>query len=124
MQGEAVGINTAIIASGQGIGFAIPINMAREIARQLQEKGHVTRGLLGVSIQDITPELAKSFGLTESKGALVAQVVPGGPAAEGGLQEGDVIVEFDGKAVADSNALPRLVAATTEIGRASCRVSV
>ena len=113
LQGEAVGINTAIIASAQGIGFAIPINMAREIARQLQEKGHVTRGLLGVSIQDITPELAKSFGLTESKGALVAQVVPGGPAAEGGLQEGDVIVEFDGKAVSDSNALPRLVAATT-----------
>jgi len=112
MQGEVVGINTAIIASGQGIGFAIPINMAKEIAPQLQTKGHVTRGLLGVSIQDVTPELAKTFGLKESKGALVAQVTPGGPADKAGIEQGDVIIQFDGKPVADSKELPRLVAAT------------
>ncbi|MHB8770794.1 MAG: DegQ family serine endoprotease [Syntrophales bacterium] len=112
MQGEVVGINTAIIASGQGIGFAIPINMAKEIALQLQEKGHVTRGLIGVNIQDVTPELAKSFGLKESSGALVAQVTPGGPADKAGIEQGDVIVEFDGKPVADSKELPRIVAAT------------
>jgi serine protease Do len=116
LEGEVIGINTAIIASGQGIGFAIPINMAREVARQLQEKGHVTRGLLGVTIQDITPELAKSFGLKDTKGALIAQVVPGSPAEEGGIRQGDVIVEFDGKAVADSQGLPRIVA-TTPVGK-------
>ena len=68
MKGEVVGINTAIMAEGQGIGFAIPINMAKEIAAQLQDKGHVTRGWLGVTIQEVTPELAKSFGLKEKKG--------------------------------------------------------
>ncbi len=112
MKGEVIGINTAIIASGQGIGFAIPINMAKEIAPQLQEKGHVTRGWLGVSIQEITPALAKSFDLKEKKGALVAQVVSGSPAEKAGIEQGDVIVEFDGKEVADSKDLPRLVAST------------
>jgi serine protease Do len=107
-----VGINTAIIASGQGIGFAIPINMAKEITPQLQKKGRVTRGLLGVSIQDVTPELAKSFALKEKTGALVAQVTPGGPADKAGIAQGDVIVEFDGKTVADSKELPRIVAST------------
>ena len=112
MKGEVVGINTAIIASGQGIGFAIPINMAKEIAPQLQEKGHVTRGWLGVSIQEVTPELAKSFDLKEKKGALVSQVVSGSPAEKAGIEQGDVIVEFDGKEVADSKDLPRIVAST------------
>ena len=112
LQGEVVGINTAIIASGQGIGFAIPINMAKEIAPQLQKRGHVTRGLLGVNIQDVTPELAKSLGLKESKGALVSQVVPGGPADKAGLEQGDVIVNFDGQPVGDSKDLPRIVAST------------
>jgi serine protease Do len=117
MKGEVVGINTAIIASGQGIGFAIPINMAKEIAPQLQEKGHVTRGWLGVSIQEMTPELAKSFGLKEKKGALVAEVVSGGPAEKAGIQQGDVIVEFDGKEVTESKDLPRMVA-STPVGKA------
>jgi len=117
MKGEVVGINTAIIASGQGIGFAIPINMAKDIAPQLQEKGHVTRGWLGVSIQEVTPELAKSFGLKEKKGALVSQVVSGSPAEKAGIEQGDVIVEFDGKEVADSKDLPRIVA-STPVGRA------
>jgi len=112
LQGEVVGINTAIIASGQGIGFAIPINMAKEIAPQLQKKGHVTRGLLGVAIQDVTPELAKSLGLKESKGALVSQVVPGGPADKAGFEQGDVIVNFDDRTVGDSKDLPRIVAST------------
>jgi serine protease Do len=117
MKGEVVGINTAIIASGQGIGFAIPINMAKEIAPQLQEKGHVTRGWLGVSIQEMTPELAKSFGLKEKKGALVAEVVSGSPAEKAGIEQGDVIVEFDGKEVTDSKDLPRMVA-STPVGKA------
>jgi serine protease Do len=112
MKGEVVGINTAIIASGRGIGFAIPINMAKEIAPQLQEKGHVTRGWLGVSIQEVTPALAKSFDLKEKKGALVAQVVSGSPAEKAGIERGDVIVEFDGKEVTDSKDLPRIVALT------------
>ena len=112
MKGEVIGINTAIIASGQGIGFAIPINMAKEIAPQLQEKGHVTRGWLGVSIQEVTPAIAKSFDLKEKKGALVAQVAQGSPAEKAGIEQGDVIVEFDGKEVADSKDLPRLVAST------------
>jgi serine protease Do len=112
MKGEVVGINTAIVASGQGIGFAIPINMAKEIAPQLQEKGHVTRGWLGVSIQEVTPELAKSFSLNEKKGALVAQVFSSSPAEKAGIERGDVILEFDGKEVADSKDLPRVVSST------------
>jgi serine protease Do len=112
-RGEVVGINTAIVAEGKGIGFAIPINMAKDIAPQLQEKGHVTRGWLGVSIQEMTPELAKSLGLKEdSKGALVAQVVPGSPAEKAGIAQGDVIVEFGGKAIAESKDLPQIVAST------------
>jgi serine protease Do len=117
MKGEVVGINTAIIASGQGIGFAIPINMAKEIAPQLQEKGHVTRGWLGVSIQEVTPELAKSFDLKEKKGALVSQVISGGPAEKAGIEQGDIILEFDGKEVSDSKDLPRIVA-STPVGKA------
>ncbi|MFH1079763.1 MAG: PDZ domain-containing protein, partial [Pseudomonadota bacterium] len=112
LQGEVVGINTAIIASGQGIGFAIPINMAKEITPQLQKRGRVTRGLLGVAIQDVTPELAKSLGLKENKGALVSQVVPDGPADKVGIEQGDVIVNFDGQPVGDSKDLSRIVAST------------
>ena len=111
-KGEVVGINTAILAQGKGIGFAIPINMAKDIAPQLQEKGHVTRGWLGVSIQEMTPELAKSFGLTDNKGALVAQVLTGSPAEKAGIEQGDVIVEFDGKAISESKDLPQVVAST------------
>jgi len=112
MQAEVIGINTAIMASGQGIGFAIPINMAKDIVPQLQKTGHVTRGLLGVSIQDLTPELAKSFGLKETHGALVAKVVSGSPAEKAGIALGDVIVQFNGQAVTGSKDLSRIVAAT------------
>ncbi len=113
MKGEVIGINTAIIADGQGIGFAIPINMAKEIVPQLETKGHVTRGWLGVSIQEMTPELAKSFGLKEKKGALVAQVFPGSQAEKAGIEQGDVIVEFNGRQIVDSKDLPRIVASTS-----------
>jgi len=114
-EGQVVGINTAIFSQSGGnvgIGFAIPVNMAKEVVPQLEEKGHVTRGWLGVGIQKITPELAKSFGLKDEKGALVSQVVKGGPADKAGIQSGDVIVEFNGKKVSDMNDLPRVVAAT------------
>ncbi len=117
MKGEVIGINTAIIASGQGIGFAIPINTAKEIVPQLEEKGHVTRGWLGVSIQEVTPALAKSFDLKEKKGALVSQVVTGSPAEKAGIEQGDVIMEFDGKEVSSPRDLSQLVA-STPVGKA------
>ena len=114
-KGEVVGINTAIFSRGGGnigIGFAIPIDLAREIMPQLREKGRVTRGWLGVMIQKVTPEIADSLGLDEATGALVADVVKEGPAAAAGLEQGDVIVRFDGKPVGDSAELPLLVART------------
>jgi serine protease Do len=112
MNGEVIGVNTAIVAGGQGIGFAIPVDIAKEVLPQLKEKGFVTRGWLGVAIQEVTPELAKSFGLPEAKGALVADVNPGGPAAKVGIASGDVIVKFDGKKIEEMSELPRVVAAT------------
>jgi serine protease Do len=112
MNGEVVGINTAIVATGQGIGFAIPVNVAKEILPQLKEKGKVTRGGIGVYVQKMTPELAKSFGMEKTRGALVADIIPGGAAEAAGIQRGDVIVKFDGKEIDEMNELPRLVAAT------------
>jgi serine protease Do len=111
MQGQVIGINTAIIAQGQGIGFAIPINMAKELLPQLK-KGKVIRGWLGIMIQDITPELAKSFGLKSAKGVLVSEVVKGSPAEKAGLLSGDVILRFDGKEVENAHMLSQLAAAT------------
>jgi len=112
IKGEVVGINAAIYAGGQGIGFAIPINIAKEVIHDLKTKGKVVRGWLGVMIQKITPELAKSFDLKESEGALVSDVVPKGPADEANIKRGDVIIEFDGKKIESMEMLPRLVAAT------------
>jgi serine protease Do len=114
--GEVIGINTAIVAGGQGIGFAIPVNMAKTIISQLKEKGKVTRGWLGVVIQSITPDLAKSFGLKGEAGALVSEVVKGSPAEKAGLKNGDIITEFDGRKIREMNELPRLVA-VTPVGR-------
>jgi len=111
MKGEVIGINTAIVASGQGIGFAIPINMAKELLPQL-EKGKVTRGWLGVSIQEVTDDIAKSFKLKDAKGALVAEVMEGTPAQQGGMERGDIIISFDGKEVETPNELQRIVANT------------
>ncbi len=112
MKGELVGINTAIIPNGQGIGFAIPVNTAKPLVPQLIANGQVTRGYIGVNIQTITPELAKAMNLPNRKGALVADVVAGGPADQGGVKRGDVITAFNGKTVEDSQHLPALVAAT------------
>ena len=112
LKGEVIGINTAIIASGQGIGFAIPSNLAKQVFNQLREKGKVVRGWIGVSIQSVNPEIAESFKLKEPQGALVGDVVPGGPAEAGGVQRGDVIVGFDGKEIKDASDLPRIVAET------------
>jgi serine protease Do len=111
MQGQVIGINTAIIAQGQGIGFAIPINMAKELLPQLK-KGKVVRGWIGLMIQDITPELAKSFGLKSTKGVLVSDIVKGSPAEKAGLLRGDIILRFDGKEIENAHKLSQLAAAT------------
>jgi serine protease Do len=115
MKGEVIGINTAIISGNTGgnvgIGFAIPINMAADIMKDLKEHGKVTRGWLGVMIQNLTPDRAKSFSLKTTSGALVSEVLPNGPAFKGGLKSGDVIVKFDGQPVEEVSELPRLVAA-------------
>ncbi|RNC68131.1 MAG: DegQ family serine endoprotease [Desulfuromonadales bacterium] len=116
-EGKVIGINTAIVAGGQGIGFAIPVNMAKEVIPQLEEKGKVIRGWLGVTVQPITPDLARSFGLEGEKGALIADAVKDGPAAKAGLKSGDIVLEFDGKKIREMNELPRAVAATP-IGKA------
>jgi len=112
MQGEMIGINTAIVASGQGIGFAIPIDLAKPLIPQLVSTGEVTRGYLGVSIQSVTPELANAMKLEERQGALVAEVTPGSPAAKAGIHQGDVIVGFNGETVKDAHDLPAVVAKT------------
>jgi len=112
IKGEVVGINTAIIAGGQGIGFTIPINMVKSVLTQLREKGSVTRGWIGVSIQAVTTDLAKSFGLKEPRGALVSSVASGDPAAKAGVKPGDIIIAFNGQEIKDLNDLPRVVAAT------------
>jgi Do/DeqQ family serine protease len=108
--GEVVGINTAIVAAGQGIGFAIPINMAKQIVPQLIKKGAVSRGWLGVTIQPVTDEIAQSFGLKAAQGALVSDVMAGSPAAKAGIRQGDVIIRFAGKEVKDVPQLQRLAA--------------
>ncbi|MHB8762828.1 MAG: DegQ family serine endoprotease [Deferrisomatales bacterium] len=110
LSGRVVGINTAIVAGGTGIGFAIPINMVKAIVDQLKAGGKVTRGWLGVMIQEVTKDLAPSFGLESPRGALISDVVKGSPADTAGLARGDVILEFDGRAVDKVGELPRLVA--------------
>ncbi|GFO70388.1 peptidase [Geomonas limicola] len=110
MQGEVIGINTAIIQGGQGIGFAIPSNLARSVSDQIREKGKVTRGWLGVAVQTVTPEIAQSLGLKEAKGALVSSVVAESPASAAGLHTGDVVISCYGHPVATANDLPRIVA--------------
>jgi Do/DeqQ family serine protease len=108
--GEVIGINTAIVAAGQGIGFAIPINMAKPVFSQLIQKGSVSRGYMGVTIQPVTEELAQSFGLKHAKGALVNDVIKGSPADKAGIRQGDVITALNGGEVKDPSHLQRLVA--------------
>ncbi len=115
VQGQAIGINTAIFTrsgGSVGIGFAIPINLAKTVVTQLAASGHVVRGYLGVTVQRVTAGLAKSFNLPDARGALVTAVMDGTPAARAALKSGDVIVEYDGRKLARSDELPRVVAET------------
>ena len=112
MNGRVVGINTAIVASGQGIGFAVPINIAKKLIPQLK-KGNIVRGWLGVLVQNVTPDMVKFFKLPDTSGAIVSQVVKGSPADRAGIEEGDVIIEYNGKKVNSATDLPYLVAFTT-----------
>jgi len=107
-EGRLIGINTAILSrsgGNQGIGFAIPVNLARDVMSSLVKDGRVTRGYLGVMIQDVTPAIAKQFDLKENSGALVGDVTPKSPAEKAGVKSGDVITEFNGKKVTDSRHL-------------------
>lgn len=109
--GEVIGINTAIVAQGQGIGFAVPINLVKALVPQLEETGTVARGWLGVAIQDVTPEIARSLGLGErTRGALIADVVQGSPAEQAGLKHGDLVVSVDGKEIGTYGQLSRTIA--------------
>ncbi len=115
VEGRLIGINTAILSrsgGNQGIGFAIPSDLARTVMASLVQYGHVIRGYLGVSIQTITPSLAKEFNLNSTAGALVSDVVPNGPAAKAGLKDGDVVLQFNGRKVRDSRQLQLTVAET------------
>lgn len=117
IHGEVVGINTAIVAAGQGIGFAIPTNMARPIISQLVEKGKVTRAWLGVSIKPVAEEEARSLGLSKPAGVVIVAVQGDGPAAKGGIQAGDLVIAFGSTEVRDPSHLQQLVA-VTRIGAA------
>jgi len=115
LKGKVMGINTAIIARGQGIGFAIPINMAKGILSDLKTKGKVIRGWLGVSVQDITENIAKKLKLKDTKGALVNDVFEGDPADKAGVKTGDIILEVNGRKIKDTHELLRIVA-TLSVG--------
>jgi serine protease Do len=122
LDGKVIGINTAIVSVGQGIGFAIPASMVRRVMPQLVAMGRVTRGWLGIRIQPLTADLAPSFGVKEGDGVLVADVMPGSPAEAGGLKSGDVILEVEGQKTAEVPDLQKIVA-DTEPGKAA-RVAV
>jgi len=122
LMGEVIGINTAILASGQGIGFATPSAIAKTVIPQLESKGKVVRGMIGVQVQNVTPELAKSFGMAEARGALVAEVNPDSPAQKAGIHQGDIIVEFNGHPIHEMNELPRIVASVAPGSKASLKV--
>jgi S1-C subfamily serine protease len=108
-QGEVIGINTAILSSGQGIGFAIPINTAQRVASALIARGRVQRGWLGVALEPMSDDLAQALGAPKGKGAVVKRVLPGGPAEKAGIQPNDVIVRFGDTTVGDLQHLQRLV---------------
>ena len=117
IRGEAIGINTAINPSGQGIGFAIPINLVRHVADQLVAHGHVSRSGLGVTLAQLTPDMAEGFGLKNTQeGVVIQSIMPGQPAERAGLRRNDVIVEFDGRPVTDMQKF-RLEVADTPPGK-------
>jgi serine protease Do len=115
MAGKVIGINTAIVAQGQGIGFATPINMAKNILNDLKTKGKVTRGWLGVSIQNISDDIAKSINYKSNNGVLVTDVFKGDPADVAGIKVGDIITEINGKAIKDTHEL-LLTTASLHVG--------
>jgi serine protease Do len=110
MAGKVIGINTAIVAQGQGIGFAIPMNMAKSILSDLKTKGKVTRGWLGISVQDISEDIAKNLNHKNKKGALVSDVFKDDPADRAGIKVGDIIVEINGKSIKDTHELLLIIA--------------
>lgn len=110
LKGEVIGINTAIVAAGQGIGFAIPMNLAKGIIEQLKDQGEVTRGWLGVAIQDLNEELAEYYGVKGEKGVLVTEVFPGDPADTAGIKPKDIVIEVNGEKVTTSRELSRTIA--------------
>lgn len=115
LRGQVVGINMAIVSqtgANVGIGFATPINLIKELLPQIEAKGKVTRGWLGIAIQEVTPDLANAFGLQKPRGALVAKVLSGGPAERCGIRVGDIITEYDGQQVKEANDFPLMVART------------
>src|SRR5437667_320421 len=116
LRGEVIGINTAIVATGQGIGFAIPANLVKRVTAPLIDRGKVTRGWIGVALQPMSAELAQAMGLREARGAVVARVYPGGPAAAAGLEKNDVVVTFEGAPIEDYRQLQRL-SADAEVGK-------
>ena len=105
LSGQVVGINTAINWGSENIGFAVPVNVLRQVLPQLRDEGRVRRGYLGVSVSDLTPRAAEAFGLDSTNGAMVNQVQPGQPAEKAGLEHGDVILEVDGQGVANTREL-------------------
>jgi serine protease Do len=125
MAGEVIGVNSQIYSTTggyMGVSFAIPIDVAMKVKDELVAHGKVTRGRIGVAVQEMTPQLAPAFGLDKARGALVSNVEPGSPAAKGGLQAGDVIVGFDGKPIADSGELPKIVAGTQPGSKVNVKV--
>jgi serine protease Do len=122
MEGKVIGINTAIVAQGQGIGFAIPIKMARDMLPDLRTKGRVIRGWLGVSVQDLNEDLMRSLNLKEMRGALVAEVIKGDPADQAGIEAGDIITEINGQRIKDAHELLAAVANLRVGSRAEIRI--
>jgi serine protease Do len=112
LAGEVVGINSAINPNGQGIGFAVPINIAKQLLPTLEQGKVVVRGFLGVGLQSMNQDLAQSLGLSSTDGALISGVTPDGPAAKGGMKQGDVVVAYNGKKIANANELTRAVGST------------
>src|SRR5437879_13689677 len=125
MRGEVVGIKSLMSSRTggyMGLAFAVPIDIAMSAVKQLQEKGRVTRGRIGVQIQEVSKETADAFGLSNASGALVNSVEKGGPAEKAGVETGDIILKFDGKSVSTSSELPRIVGSTKPGNKAALEV--
>jgi serine protease Do len=122
MSGEVIGVNTAIIRGGQGIGFSVPIDMVKQIVPQLRQNGYVSRGYIGAGIQELDKELASSFGVTEDVGVLIGSIEDDGPAAKAGIRPGDIVTEFNGKKTDEVKNLLLAVAATKPGESASAKV--